>query len=343
MTGRWAAQFVQCVQFARGRRTATGIDVGAGEVRVVVLSRVGRRADVRLDGLEIEPLGDTNGREGGRWDAVGPALAAAASRLAARGVRCDARGVMGLGDDELRTARLDLAGRDDVAEAARQAAERVSGLAPDALAFDWRHDGHDGCRGGRPGEVAIAVASQRHLQRRIDAAALAGVDLTAVDGESIAALRALRYAALHELDADEPYFAIWFGDEGVRGWWLEHGAGGSPAGSQAAFQAAFQAHSQAASQASLQFDFPDRAHAALADALRTFAQRPAGCAFVAGDVRCLARFGVSLADVGDLLGAVALPFESVHWAGDARAAAHADLHSPSFAVAFGLALKGVWA
>jgi Tfp pilus assembly PilM family ATPase len=301
----------RAVRFARGRRTATGIDVGAGEVRVAVLSRSGRRADVRLDGLETEPLGDAGGIEAARWVAVGRALAAAASRLSARGVRCDARGVMALGDDELRTARLDLAGRDDVAEAVRQAAERVSGLAPDGLAFDWRPDA-----GARPGEVAIAATSQVHLQRRIEAAASAGIDLTAIDGESIAALRALRYAALHELDAHEPYFAIWFGDAGVRGWWLEHG------------------------EAASQFGFPDRAHPLLADALRAFAQRPAGCAFVAGDAR---GFGMSLADVGDLLGAVALPFEGVHWAGDASAAARDDLYSPAFAVAFGLALKGVWA
>ena len=45
------------------------------------------------------------------------------SRLSAAGVRCDARGVMALRDDEMRTATLDLAGRDDVAHAARQAAE----------------------------------------------------------------------------------------------------------------------------------------------------------------------------------------------------------------------------
>lgn len=307
MAGRWAARF------GMGRRMAAGIDVGAGEVRVAVLSRHGQRAGVRVEGLAAEPVGQPDGIDELRWAAVGHALAAAAARLSARGVRCDARGVMALPDDGMRTAMLDLAGRDDIAEAARQAAERVSGLAPDSIAFDWRHDA-----GARPGEIAIAVAPQAELQRRVDAAALAGIDLTAIDGESIAALRALRYAALHELDAHEPYFAIWFGDAGVRGWWVD---------GQAAVQ---------------DFAFPDRAHAALPDVLRTFARRPASCAFVAGDARCLARFGVSQADIGDVLGAITLPFECVHWAGDAAAAARDDLYSPAFAVAFGLALRGVW-
>lgn len=307
MGERWAARI------AMGRRTAAGIDVGADEVRVAVLSRRGRGADVRVEGLEAERLAEAGGLDDARWAAVGRALSAAVSRLSARGVRCDVRGVMALRDDEMHVATLDLAGRDDIPNAARQAAERVSGLAPDSLAFDWRHEA-----GARPGEIEIAAAPQALLQRRVDAAALAGVDLTAVDGESIAALRALRYAALHELDGHEPYFALWFGDSGVRGWWLEGGA------------------------VVLQFAFPDRSHAALADALRAFARRPARCAVVAGDDRCLARFGVSVADVGDLLGVIALPFECACWAGDAPVAPRDALYGPAFAVAFGLALRGVW-
>lgn len=307
MVERWA------VRFAMGRRTAAGIDVGASEVRVAVLSWRGRGADVRVEGLEAEPFAPAAGGDDMHWAAVGRALSTAVSRLSARGVRCDARGVMALRDDELHIAALDMAGRDDVVDAARQAAERVSGLAPDSLAFDWRHED-----GAQPGQIAIAAAPQALLQRRVDAAALAGVDLTAVDGESIAALRALRYAAMHELDAHDASFVLWFGDAGVRGWWLERGA------------------------AVLRFAFPDGAHAALADALRAFACRQPCCAIVAGDDRCLSRFGVSVADIGDLLGAIALPFECVHWAGDIPAGTRDVLHEPAFAVAFGLALRGVW-
>jgi Tfp pilus assembly protein PilN len=144
---------------------------------------------------------------------VARALAAAVARLSAAGVRCDTRGVMALRDDEMRTATLDLAGRADVADAARQAAERISGLAPDSLAYDWRQDD-----GACVGEIAVAVAPQALLERRIDVAAQAGIDLTAVDAESAAALRALRYAAQFEHDAHGPYAAFWFGDSGVYGW-----------------------------------------------------------------------------------------------------------------------------
>ncbi|MBN3793311.1 competence protein ComA, partial [Burkholderia sp. Ac-20353] len=144
------------------------------------------------------------------------------------------------------------------------------------------------------------------------------VDLTAVDGESMAALRALRHAATRELDAHEPYCALWFGEAGVRGWWLERGA------------------------AVLQFAFPDRAHAALPDALRSFARQPAHCVVVGGDDRCVARFGTSVAEVGDLLGAIALPFECAQWAADVADAQSGVPRGPAFAVAFGLALRGVW-
>ncbi|TCW76776.1 competence protein ComA [Burkholderia sp. SRS-46] len=306
MAGRWA------VRRAMGRRMATGIDVAAGDVRVVVVSRRRRGTDVRVEGIDTESLGQPDGPDEVRWAAVGRALSAAVSRLSARGVRCDVSGVMALRDDEMRTATLDLAGRDDIPDAARQAAERISGLAPDSLAFDWRPAG-----GARPGEIAIAAAPQAALQWRIEAAAAAGVDLTTVDCEPIAALRALRFAALHE-PLDEPCFALWFADAGVRGWRLERGA------------------------AVLQFAFPDRAHATLADALRAFARRPARCMVVGGDARCVARFGTSVAEVGDLLGAIVLPFECAPWADGDPVARSGSPGGPAFAVAFGLALRGVW-
>lgn len=307
MAGRWA------VRRAMGRRTATGIDVAAGDVRVVVVSRRRRGMDVRVEGIDTEPLGQPDGPDDVRWAAVGRALSAAVSRLSARGVRCDVSGVMALRDDEMRTATLDLAGRDDIPDAARQAAERISGLAPDSLAFDWRPTD-----GARPGEIAIAAAPQAALQQRIEAAAAAGVDLTAVDCEPIAALRALRFAALCEPDAHEPCFALWFADAGVRGWLLDRGA------------------------AVQQFAFPDRAHAALPDALRAFARGPARCTVVGGETRCLARFGTSVAEVGDLLGAIVLPFDCARWAGGDPAARSESTDGPAFAVAFGLALRGVW-
>ncbi|UTV55130.1 competence protein ComA [Burkholderia arboris] len=306
MTGRWVARFAQ------GRHRSTGIDVGANEVRVAVLSRRGRDAEVRVEGLEREPVGLAGGPEDARWAAVARSLAAAVSRLSAADVRCDTRGVMALHDDEMRTATLDLAGRDDIPDAARQAAERISGLAPDSLAFDWRHYG-----GARSGEIAVAVAPLALLERRIDAAAQAGIDLTVIDGESAAVLRALRYAAQFELDAQGAYSVLWFCDSGVRAWRVE----GSLAVPVLTLSGTLQE--------------------ALPDALR---QRPFGavrCVFVAGDERCIARFETSFAEIGDVLGAAVVPFDCTGWDGQPRVPAGMP-GGPAFAVAFGLALRGVW-
>lgn len=306
MAGRWVARFAQ------GRHRSTGIDVGAHEVRVAVLSRRGREAEVRVEGLEREPVGLAGGPEDARWAAVARSLAAAVARLSGSDVQCDARGVMALHDDEMRTATLDLAGRGDIPDAARQAAERISGLAPDSLAFDWRHYG-----GARSGEIAVAVAPLALLERRIDVAAQAGIDLTVIDGESAAVLRALRYAARFELDAQGAYAVLWFCDAGVRGWRIE-GRSAMPV-------------------LSLCGTLPE----ALPDALRRRVLGGVGCVLVAGDERCIARFDTSIAEIGDVLGTAVVPFDCTGWDGQpcARAAVPGG---PAFAVAFGLALRGVW-
>ncbi|HEF5872651.1 TPA: competence protein ComA [Burkholderia cenocepacia] len=306
MAGRWVARFAQ------GRHRSTGIDVGAHEVRVAVLSRRGRGADVRVEGLEREPVGLAGGPEDARWAAVARSLAAAVSRLSASDVRCDARGVMALHDDEMRTATLDLAGRGDIPDAARQAAERISGLAPDSLAFDWRHYG-----GVRSGEIAVAVAPLALLERRIDVAAQAGIDLTVIDGESAAVLRALRYAARFELDAHDTYAVLWFCDAGVRGWRIDG--------------------SSAVPVLTLSGTLPE----ALPDALRRRALGAVRCVLVAGDERCIARFDTSVAEIGDVLGTAVVPFDCTGW--DGQPCARTGMAGgPAFAVAFGLALRGVW-
>ncbi|WP_228545200.1 competence protein ComA, partial [Burkholderia pseudomultivorans] len=192
------------------------------------------------------------------------------------------------------------------------AAERISGLAPDAVAYDWRQDDDEPA-----GEIAVAAAPLALLERRIDVAAQAGIDLTAVDGESAAALRALRYAAQFELDAQGAYAALWFSDTGVRGWRVD-GALASPA-----------------------LALSTGMTAAFAEALRHGTLGSARCVLVAGDERSIGRFGLSIADIGDVLGANAVPFDCIGW--DGRPSAPAGASScPAFAVAFGLALRGVW-
>ncbi|MBN3742858.1 MULTISPECIES: competence protein ComA [Burkholderia] len=306
MAGRWVARLAQ------GKHRSTGIDIGADELRVVVLSRRGRGADVRVDGLEREPVGLCGGPEDARWAAVARALAAAVARLSAADVRCDTRGVMALRDDEIRTATLDLAGRHDIPDAARQAAERISGLAPDSFAFDWRQHG-----GARSGEIAVAVAPLALLERRIDVAAQAGIDLTAVDGESAAMLRALRYAAQFELDAQGSYVALWFRDSEVRGWRIE-GPLAVPV-----------------------LTLSGLPPEALPDALRRCALGAVRRVFVAGDERSIARFDTSVAEIGDVLGSAVVPFDCTGWDGQPCAPGGMP-GGPAFAVAFGLALRGVW-
>ncbi|WP_423393305.1 competence protein ComA [Burkholderia sp. LMG 21824] len=307
MAGRWGARL------ARGGHRSTGIDVGADEVRVAVLSRRGRGAQVYVEGLEREPVGLAGGPEDARWAAVARALAAAVSRLSAAGVRCDTRGVMALHDDEMRTATLDLAGRDDIEDAARQAAERISGLAPDGFAFDWRQDGGVGAA-----EIEIAVAPLALLERRIDVAAQAGIDLTVVDGESAAALRALRYAAQIEPDAQAgPCAALWFHDSGVHGWRID-GPLAVPV-----------------------LTLSGAVPGAISDALRRRALGALCCVLVAGDERCITRFDTSIAEIGDVLGAVAVPFDCTGWNGQACPPACTP-GGPAWAVAFGLALRGAW-
>jgi len=65
--------------------------------------------------------------------------------------------------------------------------ERIAGIERHALAVDWYID-----RSAlSSGEVTIAATARQHLEARIKCAAIAGISLTAIDGEPHAALRAL--------------------------------------------------------------------------------------------------------------------------------------------------------
>ncbi|SCZ40338.1 hypothetical protein SAMN02787148_117133 [Burkholderia vietnamiensis] len=79
----------------------------------------------------------------------------------------------------------------------------------------------------------------------------------------------------------------------------------------------------------------------LPDALRRCALEPVRCALVAGDERCMARCGTSVADIGDALGVAAVPFDCTGWDGLPSEPA-GSAGEPAFALAIGLALRGVW-
>ncbi|WP_323121891.1 pilus assembly protein PilM [Burkholderia alba] len=304
-----------------GRRFAAGIDVSPRAVRVAVLSRRRvSRSRVRVDALAVEPLpaGAFAVTGDGDWAAVARALSAAMDRVRSARCRSALHGVMALPRAALTLASLDLhrmALRDGahahVEPAALAAAERATGQARDALALDWRVEG--------PGAATVVATARAHVDTRVEAAASAGVALVAIDGEPYAALRAIRHVARREASVGEPYLAIWVGCGGVHGWLV------------------------AAGRVEREICYPAPEHADLADALRGLAQTGAArCAFVAGDAELLGGARISLADVADLLGCVVLPFECAGLCHPARPAGDALARSPAFAVAVGLALRGVF-
>lgn len=193
-------------------------------------------------------------------------------------------------------------------------AERVAGIERHALAVDWFVDDAP----HRANTVTIAAAGRQHLEARIECAAAAGVTLTAVDGEPHAALRAMRHAAMIELEPYDPYAAIWVGADGVYGWRIE----------------------DETIVAEMRYPAPE--HNDLADALRDLVHGAVlGCALLGGEIELLEGVGFSIADLGDVLGCTVLTFQCSALGERARTLPMELLCEPAFAVAMGLALRGV--
>lgn len=329
------------------RRFAAGIDVSAGEARLVVLSRRARReAPLRVEWLGAVPLDRAalSGVEIVDSAAVSRAIAALFGqwpRRRATGLLSCAMALPGsatLIDSiplPLPSADAGSATRMDTLEALEPAvyahAERLAAIERQALAVDWFVDETNrgcGSTGASPdsGDVArvtIAAAARRHLEARIEAAGAAGIALGVVDGEPPAALRALCHAAHYEVQERERYAAVWIGGDGVYGWRIA--------------DEAVEAHIR----------FPAPEHPDLAAALRALTDgEDIGCAMLGGDLELLAACGMSLADVSDVLGCALLPFECASFIDentpDLLGGAYRWAHEPTFAVAFGLALRGVY-
>lgn len=329
------------------RRFAAGIDVSPREVRLVIASRRRRGGvPVRVEWLGAAPL--AAGAMSGAHLIDRAAVAAALSSLCARwprrramrGMRC----AMAIPGGATAIATFDMPGAglavhrpggcphpldelDDLEPAVLDEAERLCGMERDALSVDWWATdsganppvSDDGMQHARS-RVTLAAAPRRHLEARVEVAAAAGIALSAVDGEPLAALRALAYAAEHALRPARRYAAIWAGYDGVYGWRVTDGAVDSS------------------------IRFPGGEHADLDVALRTLAAKEAlDHAFVGGDLALLARVGLTLADIGERLGCRIAPFECAPFCcgGVVPPKPTAWKHDPSFAVAFGLALRGV--
>jgi hypothetical protein len=194
-------------------------------------------------------------------------------------------------------------------------AERATGIERAALAVDWSVQTNDGGHA----HVAIAATARRHVEARVEAAAEAGIALSAIDSEPAAALRAMRHAGSVELDEDARYVVCWLESAGLHGWLV--GARGIEG----------------------EVRYPAPEHRSIEDALHDLVDghAPLDCVYVGGQIELLSHAGLPLPVLGKTFGCPALPFEAAPYCNGAAEIAAAHRHSPRFAAAFGLALREV--
>jgi Tfp pilus assembly PilM family ATPase len=315
------------------RRHAAGIEVSEDAVRLVVLSRRLRsNAPVCVEHLESVPLAESAVVNGDFVDraAIVAALREAFARLPSNGAWRSLRCAMGLSAAATQTLSVPLAQLIDVREtrvaaggdpfgllepAVLAQAERAMGIERGALAVDWsieaRENGH--------AHVSIAATARRHVEARVEAAAAAGIALSAIDGEPAAALRAMRQSASTELDDDARYLACWLEKTGLHGWLVDGG------------------------EVTNELRYPAPEYRSLTEALRDLAgtHAPLDCIYLSGDTELVAQSGVSIPVLAKTFDCPVLPFEAAPYCNGA-AQIDAELrHAPRFAVAFGLALREV--
>jgi Tfp pilus assembly PilM family ATPase len=312
------------------RRHAAGIDLGPRELRLVVVSRHGRGvAPVRVEWLSAVPL--TGGAIAGAQIVDQAAVAAALTEsfaqlpdgIARRPLTC----AMAVPGSATVVASVPLARLmphtpgvspmrvfAGLEPAVLAEAERVAGIERNALAIDWFIDEVAGAP-----SVTIAATPRAHLDARIEVAAAAGIELSTLDGEPPAALRALRQVAELELNPHERYAALWVGGDGVYGWRIGNDMIGT------------------------HVRYPAPEHDDLTDALRALADGDElGCVLLGGDLDLLGGAGLAPADIGDVLGCSVLPFECAAFCDASSRVPPGLREAPAFAVAFGLALRGVF-
>jgi Tfp pilus assembly PilM family ATPase len=194
-------------------------------------------------------------------------------------------------------------------------AERATGVERGALAVDWSVQASED---GQP-QVSIAATARRHVEARVEAAAEAGVALSAIDGEPAAALRAMRHAGSVELDEDARYMVCWLENAGLHGWLI--GVRG----------------------VENEVRYPAPEYRSIAEALQDLAgaEMPLDCIYAGGQIELLGHAGLPLPVLGKTSGCPALPFEAAPYCNGAAEIVAAHRHSPRFVTAFGLALREV--
>ncbi|MDR5814649.1 pilus assembly protein PilM [Caballeronia sp. LZ033] len=316
------------------RRYAAGIDVGEDGVRLVVMSkRLRANAAVCVEQLAFVPLPSGAVIDGDFIDrtAIVSALREAFTCLPSGGAWRALRCAMGLPASATVTTQVPLARLMEAREplpagagsdphgvlepAVLAEAERATGVERAALAVDWSvQTGEDG-----QAQVSIAATARRHVEARVEAAAEAGVALSAIDGEAAAALRAMRHVGSVELDEDARYMVCWLENTGLHGWLV--GARG----------------------VEKEARYPALEYRSMAEALQDLAGdgAPLDCVYAGGRIELLGHAGLALPVLGKSLGCPALPFEAAPYCNGASAIVAAHRHSPRFAAAFGLALREV--
>jgi Tfp pilus assembly PilM family ATPase len=315
------------------RRYAAGIDVSEDAVRLAVVSRRLRTdSSVCVERLETVPLAEGAVVNGDFIDraAVVAALREAFGRLPGNGTRRALRCAMGLPASATHTFDVPLArlieprnGRMPtngdplgVLEPAVLAeAERAIGIGRDALAVDWSVRAHENGHA----QVSIAATQRRFVEARAEAAAQAGIALSAIDGEPASALRAMRQTGLRELETDARYLAVWAERNGIHGWIVEAG------------------------EVEREMRYPAASYASIGDALRDLVgdDAPLEGIYVGGDIDVLQRAAFPPTALSTMFNATTLPFEPAPFCNGAADIDPELRHSPRFAVAFGLALREV--
>jgi Tfp pilus assembly PilM family ATPase len=315
------------------RRYAAGVDVSEDAVRFAVVSRrLKANASVCIEHLECVALPEgavVNGdfvdraaivaalREGfGQWSTNG----------AWRSLRC----AMGLSAAVTHMMSVPLTQLIDVHDtqsasggdpfgllepAVLAEAERATGIERAGLAVDWAIQTQDD---GRT-HVSIAAAARRHVEARVEAAAAAGIALSAIDGEPSAALRAMRQSGCAELGDEARYLACWLESAGLRGWLVDGG------------------------ETENEVRYPAPEYRTMTEALRDLAggHAPIDCIYLSGELALMSKAGLTVPALAQLFDCPVLPFEAAPNCNGAADIDGALRYSPRFAVAFGLALREV--
>lgn len=326
---------MQSALLSVARRFAAGFDITPTEIRMAVASRrLAASGDVRIEHLAAWPLEagvvDHDHVEILKPECVSRALSALRDGIPIQHAVTSVRYAMALPPAatyvgmtslaELARLTPGLTPACDAGAAFNQLepavlaeAERMFGLDPASTVVDWMMADRD----DDPDAVTITAAPREWLDTRIVAAAAAGIVLSTVDGEAAAALRACRLYGALALPTGCNWCAIWAGSGTVYAWLLRG----------TMVRQAWHARAEPAE--------------AIPHALRDeFAHDDLAGAVVAGEPAAIAAAGLDFDALRGALGCDPQLFHCTLFC-DAPVAVRPLYGSPAFAVAFGLAMRGV--